>query len=194
MTTGSSGNQVTRTFFSHLKDVFLGRTGTGLLEPDQAPYFAVSPFKFIVMSVCTLGIYEIYWFYKNWNLIKQREGRTDIWPFWRAFFALFFCYSCFSRIREHGESLRLHRSAPAGPLTAGWIVTSMLVNLPDPYWWISAISCVFMLPVQALANDINATVAPHHDPNRHLTAWNLVGIVVGIIVIGLTLKSTFSPD
>jgi len=43
-------------------------------------YFAVSPLKLVVMSICTMGIYELYWFYKNWVLIKERES-LDIKPF-----------------------------------------------------------------------------------------------------------------
>jgi hypothetical protein len=27
--------------------------------------FAVSPVKLVVLSVCTLGFYQIYWFYKQ---------------------------------------------------------------------------------------------------------------------------------
>jgi hypothetical protein len=170
-------------FFSRLKDVLMGRTGTGPIESDQAPYFTVSLLKLAVMSICTLGIYELYWFYKNWNLIKQRE-RSDIMPFWRAIFAFFFCYQCFSRICEHAESLRLYRSAPAGLLAAGWIITTLLADLPDPYNFVSLLSFVFLLPVQALANRINATATPHHAPNRNFTAWNLLGIAIGIIMIG----------
>jgi hypothetical protein len=161
----------------------MGRTGTGPIGSDQAPYFAVSLLKLTVMSICTFGIYELYWFYKNWNLIKQRE-RADIMPFWRAVFAYFFCYQCFCQIRGHAESPRLYRSAPAGPPAVGWIITTLLADLPDPYYFVSLFAFVFLLPVQALANRINATVTPHHDPNRHFTALNLVGIASGIFMIG----------
>ena len=43
-------------------------------------YFAVSPLKLVVMSVCTMGGYELYWFYRNWVLVKNMEN-TDISPF-----------------------------------------------------------------------------------------------------------------
>jgi hypothetical protein len=52
-------------FFSHLKDVLMGRTGIGPIGDDQAPYFAVSLLKLTVMSICTFGIYDLYWFHKN---------------------------------------------------------------------------------------------------------------------------------
>src|SRR5262249_28176473 len=124
------------TFFSDLKNVLTGRTGTGPIESNQPPYFEVSLFKLTVMSICTFGLYELYWFYKNGNFIKQRE-RTDILPFWRAFFAYFFCYQCFSRIRVSAAALGLPQLISAGPLAAGWIITTLLWRLPDPYWIIS---------------------------------------------------------
>jgi hypothetical protein len=163
------------------------------IESNQAPYFAVSLLKLIVMSICTFGIYELYWFYKNWKLIKDREG-IDIAPFWRAFFAVFFCYQCFSRIRATAASLGLHQSLYAGPLAAGWIITNLLWKLPDQYWLISMLSFLFILPAQTLANRVNATAAPHHDPNRRFTAWNLAGVAAGGILLILAIIGTFMSD
>jgi len=165
-------------FASHLKYVLMGRTGVGPLGSDQAPYFAVSLLKLSVMSVCTGGLYEMYWFYKNWNLIKQHEERTDIMPFWRAFFAVFFCYPCFSRIYKDAASLGLRQSSLAGLLAAGWIIAVLLAEFPDPYWWLSQFSFAFLLPVQALVNRMNATTTPQHDPNLRFTIWNLAAIAV----------------
>jgi len=167
--------------------------GNGAMESNQAPYFAVSLLKFTLMSIFTFGIYELYWFYRNWTLIRQREG-TDISPFWRAFFAVFFCYPLFSRIRAYATSLDLHQSVPAGPLAAGWIITTLLWKLPDPYWLLSNLAFLFILPVQAVANRINSTVAPDHDPNRHFTAWNLVGVASGAVLMILAIIGTFLPD
>jgi hypothetical protein len=58
-------------------------------ESPTAPiFFAVSIPKFIVLSICSIGIYDLYWFYKNWQLVRARE-QSDISPFWRAFFGIF---------------------------------------------------------------------------------------------------------
>ena len=42
-----------------------------------APMFSVSQGKLAVMSVCTMGIYEWYWFLKQWDGERKRE-REDI--------------------------------------------------------------------------------------------------------------------
>lgn len=99
-------------------------------------YFPVSSLKLVVMSLCTFGIYEIYWFYKNWCIIQERE-RLDIIPFGRAFFAYFFCYSLFKKTQVTAETRQTQTSIDPGPLAAGWIVLTFLWKLPDPYWLIT---------------------------------------------------------
>ena len=159
---------------------------------QQAPYFAVSPVKFAAMSICTFGIYEFFWFYKNWVHIKQRE-QTGIQPFWRAFFAVFFCYQCFSRVRADTELLR-QASFPAGPLAIGWIVVTLVAAVPGPYFLLSLVSFLFVLPVQAAANRVNAALAPGYDPNARFSAWNWTAIVAGSIAIVLAVVGVFVPD
>ena len=45
-------------------------------ERFQPRYYPVSTTKLVVLSILTGGLYEIYWFYKNWKWIKQRDGSS----------------------------------------------------------------------------------------------------------------------
>jgi len=162
------------------------------VSKGEPAFFAVSLTKLTVLSLCTMGLYELYWFYKNWQLIRARE-QTDILPFWRAFFAIFFCYGCFARIRDGGREVGL-QSLAAGPLAAGWIVMTMLWKLPDPYWLVTYGAIFFMLPVQACANRINAAVAPGHDANSRFTAANWIIAVVGGLLFLMAIIGTFMPE
>jgi hypothetical protein len=87
-------------------------------------FFAVSPVKLVVLSVCTLGLYQIYWFYKHWVLIKRRSEPLII-PWARAFFGFFWCYSCFEFIRNDERRLGVEPTLPSGPLAIGWIAVSL---------------------------------------------------------------------
>ncbi|CAL7961650.1 membrane hypothetical protein [Gammaproteobacteria bacterium] len=66
-------------------------------EKTTADYFFIPVWKLALLSIFTCGIYSLYWQYKNWVVIKRSES-TKIWPFWRALFSFFFCYSLFKKI------------------------------------------------------------------------------------------------
>lgn len=156
-------------------------------------YFAVSPLKLVLMSICTMGLYELYWFYKNWVLIKERE-RTGIMPFWRAVFAYFFCYSLFKSVQASAEAVSPHTSISPGPLAAGWIVVTLLWKLPDPFWLVTYLAVLVLLPVQKVVSGINESVAPDHNKNERFTSWNIVALVVGGLFFALIVLGTFLPE
>lgn len=162
----------------------------GRVEP---PFFPVSVTKLIVLSICTLGLYELFWFYKNWCLVRERE-ESKISPFWRAVFGYFFCYAMFRRVRDYPSEASVHPFLPAGPLAAGWIVTTMLWKLPDPYWFVCYLAVLFIVPVQVAARRVNVTVAPQHNPNEKFTTGNWITVAVGGIVAALAVVGAFTPE
>jgi hypothetical protein len=162
-------------------------------ERELPPYFAVSPFKFTAMCLGTLGLYEVWWFYKNWSRVRARE-QSDIWPAWRAIFSIFWCYACCCRIRGTATSLGIPVKLPAGLLTVAWILHSLLVYLPDPWWMLSLFAFIWLLPAQAVANQINLTVVPDHNPNASFSRWNMVWIFIGVCLLALNIIAIFLPQ
>jgi hypothetical protein len=53
---------------------------------------------------------------------------------------------------------------------------------------------LFIPPIQALANRINATMAPGHDPNRRFSGWNIATVAGGGIFFLLGIIGSFVPD
>jgi hypothetical protein len=50
-------------------------------QRETAPtFFAVSISKFIVLSICSIGIYDLYWFYKNWQFVRARSRQVGSLP------------------------------------------------------------------------------------------------------------------
>jgi hypothetical protein len=163
-------------------------------EPQPQPaFFAASPVKVAVMSLCTLGLYQFYWFYMHWRQVRART-QESISPFWRAFFAVFWCYQLFHRIRTHNPTSPA-ASLAAGPLAVAWIVPHLVWNLPNPYGLLGFLSIFALLPVQAAANAVNMELAPTHVPNSRFTAWNWAGVVLGgpLLLLAL-LGSLLSPQ
>jgi hypothetical protein len=147
-------------------------------------FFAVSPVKLVVLSTCTLGLYQIYWFYKNWVLIKE-HSEPDITPWARALFGFFWCYSCFEFIRNDERRLDLEPTLPAGPLAVGWIAASLTWRLPEMYSLITFLAPLLLIPAQRHVNRINGLVAPDHDTNTRFSAWNWLAVTAGGIFIAL---------
>jgi hypothetical protein len=158
----------------------------------EPPFFAVSVTKLAVMCVCTFTLYEIYWFYKNWKRIAERE-RQPMAPTWRALFAIIFCYSCFARMRDHEAATALGLRLNALPLAVAWTVTTLVQVFPEPYDWVSMSAFVFMLPVQQYANRLNALASPSHNRNSRFGAWNWVAVVLGGGLMLMAIAGSFLP-
>lgn len=141
-------------------------------------FFATSPLKLVVMSTVTFGFYGLFWFFANWQRLKRR-GHPRISPFWRTFFAMFFCYSLFRIVKQTAEAEKIAARFSPGLLALGWVLGNFLFMVPKIGLILSYGAVVFLVPVQKTMNDVNRALYPDHDPNTRFTAWNIVGIVLG---------------
>ncbi len=158
----------------------------------QPPFFAVSLWKLAVMSIFTLGLYDLYWFYRNWQRIRVREQR-NMSPAARVFLALFFCFPCFRRIRSYGLAKGLRPAPPILLLALLWTMAKLAGGLPGPLGLVSLIGLLFLLPVQAYANRINAEDDPEHDRNGRFTQWNWLWIFIGTCLLLIDLIAASLP-
>ena len=79
----------------------------GAKESSRAMFYVVSRQKFNVLLIATVGLYQLYWFYKNWDLYRkstphESESGSNIWPVPRGIFAIFFTHQLFREIKAHG--------------------------------------------------------------------------------------------
>jgi hypothetical protein len=66
-------------------------------KSELAPksYFVVAPAKLAIMSVCTFGLYNVYWMYKQWKAVFAEDTSRRGHAFWRALFGGIWCFSLF---------------------------------------------------------------------------------------------------
>ncbi|MDT3319793.1 hypothetical protein Q4Q52_08440 [Shewanella sp. SP1S2-4] len=69
-------------------------------KSHSAPLFHVSLTKLIIMFIATFGLYQVYWFYKQWQALKNYYD-LDAWPIARSFFSIFYTHSLFVYISEY---------------------------------------------------------------------------------------------
>lgn len=101
--------------------------------------------KFILLSVLTLGLYEIWWMYKAWRFFKQKDN-LDIKPAARAMFSMFFLHALFEKIKGFAKQKGTSASYASTWLFIGFVLFTFLSRLPEPYWLISVLSIVFLIP------------------------------------------------
>lgn len=150
------------------------------------PLFAVAPGKLLLMSVCSLGLYQIAWFYQHWRHIKRRDGSRISAP-WRSVLGLLFCAPLLWRIDRDARAAAVAGSSPWWALP--WLLLSLTSWLPGLWSLLVFASPICLLPAQAAANRLNTKLAPEHGPNSGYSGWNIALIVVGgtmllLVVLG----------
>ena len=160
----------------------------------QAPvYFSVSIPKLVCLSFCSFGIYELYWFYKNWQLERGRAHEA-LSPFWRTIFTVFFCYSLFKRVIVTGSKAGLFAGGGAGLLATLYIIVSISWNLPDPYSLISLLTVLPLAMVQKIAGKINDRLTPGAPRNARFSPANFILVALGGPLFLYGVASAFFPN
>ena len=169
----------------------------------QPRYYVVSPTKFMLLSVLTLTLYFVYWFYRNWKLIKDADN-DDTWPPARGFFYIFFTHSLFSDVQDNLEDQGHSFGWNPMVLATIFVVLTVALNLADRILPIESTSTlmmsmpfvgtivVSMLLLQAqkainLAADDAGGAA-----NAKLTAVNWVWMLVGGAIWLLALVGIYA--
>lgn len=155
----------------------------------EAPYLPVSRRKLIVMSATTLSMYQIYWFYRNWQRMNARNGSGGS-PFWRAMAAPLTAHGLFADVRTDAQS----RFVTVGWSSAGLAVIYFGLTLCcflDYPWWTIALGSVFaLIPVHATMEAVNAKVAPDAPRDDDFSAMDVVVIIAGIALTAYGLYLT----
>ena len=167
-------------------------------EEQKTQFFPVSEGKLMTLYIMSLGLYGVYWFYKNWKL-QQPLMDKKIYPVWRAIFSIFFTHALFRRINAHATELEKKHQFNANALATFYVVTIVVSHILDRLSTHSATfngmmnstviitSIVFlclsvypMVKVQATANRINGDLLGYL--NHKYSLWNYALIVFGILL------------
>ncbi len=163
--------------------------GTASSNAATAPLFLYIPTsRLIVLSIVSMSLYEVYWIYKNWRYIKERDG-LNIRPFWRGWFGIFYCHSLLRRIHEDGPARSYAKPTfSPGSLATGWVVLLIVANIvgraPSVMASIIAAFIPSFLCLVSVQNYINAVTEKRNPSQRHYgwSSGHIVCLVFGIIV------------
>jgi hypothetical protein len=169
-------------------DTGLRRGGSSDPPASGLPLFPVGTSKFVVLSLVTFGIYELYWIYQNWIRIRRTSGEM-LSPFWRTFFTPIWVFALFARIRALAKEHGIPAGWNAVVLATVYVALCLSAFLPDEWLLISIAAFVPMLPVQQTVQRINAAhpAFATEPPNTRYSAGNIVTIVIGCLVLMLLI-------
>ncbi|MEM1222502.1 MAG: hypothetical protein AAGH40_07035, partial [Verrucomicrobiota bacterium] len=155
-------------------------------DEGQVLFYPTAPWKFTLLNICTFGIYGLYWAYRCWVFVRD-GGRPGILPFWRAFFLPIWFYAL-------GQEIDETRSKPGLFLLAiSYFLLGSLGSLSNPYWLISFLVFVPILPLLKDVNALNQEAGVRAGSNYSRFGFKHIAVsLTGSLLICLAVASTFN--
>ena len=94
---------------------------------DDSVFYVVAPKKFFLLYIGTLGLYGLYWFYKNWSQYKAYEN-LSLWPVPRAIFSIFFTHSLFRYINEELMNKKVNTTWNHATAATMFVIVTIISN------------------------------------------------------------------
>ena len=165
-------------------------------ETVEQEFYVVSGFKFLALMIGTFGLYEFYWFYKQWKNYSLCHNES-MWPVMRAIFSIFFAHSLFNTIDASLKSADKQYRWYPGTLATVYVVVLLVSRIADRVSAstevVSAIDVISMglfpvivwclYRVQVAVNI--ACDDPQANSNSSFTPANFIWLAIGAAIWGL---------
>lgn len=159
--------------------------------------YVVSRRKFAVLFFTTLGMYQWYWFYRNWRLLKRED--PSIWPWPRTCFNIFFIHSLFRHVARIAKKDRVSIVWDAGSHARFLVFIKIIHSLFDrlsvkSIWspWTDIIDILLLIPLwhafdyaQVRINKVSGD--PNGSSNDRFTTANKAWIATGGLLMILAI-------
>lgn len=76
--------------------------GDGVSTGGDVVFYTVSKRKFFILYLATVGLFVVYWSYRNWSLIKAQTG-LKCRPVMRGLFLIFFLHSLAETVQREAD-------------------------------------------------------------------------------------------
>ena len=155
----------------------------------------------IVLSITTFGLYELYWFYRNWKLLKEHKG-LNINPLSRTlcllipFYSIYVIYKQFKEIKDMIGDCKIY--SPVNLALSYWFFSMLSIKLafrlPDPYSLLSFIpeilSIYILVLVQKALNCYWDKIQKDLPEKVKLTRKEKIVVVIGSVLLALNIISS----
>jgi len=165
-------------------------------EVGEVEFFSVSTTKLVLLSTATLGLYEIYWFYKNFKAIKEADN-GNISVLGRSIFSIFYCNTLFEKVFALAKKNNYPASYSSGMISALYVVLLLIGRVwgklenVDPVLALILFVVAYLTPiplviVQKAVNFNNSKIKGQPVHNTKFTVWEILIVIVGGIFVVLS--------
>ena len=155
-------------------------------DNETIEYYCLPAIKLAILSLATLGLYSIFWFYENWRIIKIYD-KSNIHPFARAIFSVFYGLSLFKKI-YHSADIHGVRSIYK-PLNHYllFLALSSIIFLPDPWWLLAGLNVLPFLAIQKVIQINNRKIDPSFRTKKRFSKREIAITItsVALLLFGL---------
>jgi predicted membrane metal-binding protein len=132
-----------------------------------------------------------FWMYDQWTFLKNKQN-LNISPGWRAFFSPLWAGSLAGHIQKYLKKENIDTSYSPILIGISFFILSALYKLPDPYWLITFLSFIPILPI---LDAMNQYYEKHdsHLPASELTWWQNILVGIGLFTIVAAFYGTIYP-
>jgi hypothetical protein len=156
---------------------------------EEALYYPVTPPKFLIYSILTMGCYISYWCYRNFKVIKERDN-SNIIPIARGIFALIWYYPLYRVLVQDSEQQFSQNKVMPHALA---IFLSILVLLSGLTYYFDEYALLFTLILPLLWLPLVSYISKHTHSEKAQTynsKWRIHQIVISVIFLPLLLTTT----
>ncbi len=154
---------------------------------------------FVLLTIVTLRIYEIYWFYRNWKHLKFHKD-LDISPGWRTaglfvpIYGIVLAYRQLRDIRDFSKEAGVDKTYSPGWILFGWLILTTLWRLPAPFWLLFFLSVWPLAVVQGYLNSYWEKWQPELIERKKFSGGEIALLIIGGIFLILVLIGIFIPE
>ena len=159
-------------------------------QAGPVPFYVAAPGKFLLLFFSTLGLYHLYWFYKNWTLYARFSG-VRLWPVARAIFSIFFTHSFFGLVDREARHVGVAPVWSASGIATLYVICTLASNLCDRLAWkeigtpyTDFLSLILLIPIGWALHEAQKVVNlacgdPAGKTNRRISGLNYLWIFLG---------------
>jgi transglutaminase-like putative cysteine protease len=163
----------------------------------EGVFYPMALWKFLLLTTLSLGIYVTFWFFKNWQWVRDVREKK-IWAFTRAVFYPFMSFALFNHMnKEEKTGLKWFRAISI-PIALLIVLASVFDGISGAWdgapLWISLISypMVFVLvPAVMHVNAMNDRDGIAYKNNSRITWHSVLFIAMTLPLAGLIIFDMF---